>query len=140
MESWAANVRNALNKGNIDGLREYMESLLSDIPYGIRCSRTDGEARERDFQYTFYLIFRMLGGWKVYAEKSSRQGRADCVVETDRYVYIFEFKLDGTAEDALRQIEEKGYARPYTADTRRLFRIGASFSSSTGNIEDWQTA
>ena len=140
MESWAANVRNALNKGNIDGLREYMESLLSDIPYGIRCSRTDGEARERDFQYTFYLIFRMLGGWKVYAEKSSGQGRADCVVETDRFVYIFEFKLDGTAEDALRQIEEKGYARPYAADTRRLFRIGASFSSSTGNIEDWQTA
>ena len=119
MESWAANVRNALSKGNIDGLREYMESLLSDIPYGIRCSRTDGEARERDFQYTFYLIFRMLGGWKVYAEKSSGQGRADCVVETDRFVYIFEFKLDGTAEDALRQIEEKGYARPYTADTRR---------------------
>ena len=140
MVSWAANVRNALNKGKIDGLREHLESLLSDIPYSIRCSRADGEARERDFQYTFYLIFRMLGGWKVYAEKASGQGRADCVVETDRYVYIFEFKLDGTAEEALRQIEEKGYDRPYAADSRKVFRIGASFSSATGNIGDWQTA
>ena len=59
-------------------------------------------------------------------------------METDRYVYIFEFKLDGTAEEALRQIEEKGYARPYASGSRRIFRIGASFSSRTGNIEDWK--
>ena len=138
MASWAASVRNAMDKGRIDSLRESLESLLADIPYDIRCSKSDGKARERDFQYTFYLIFRMLGGWKVYAEKASGQGRADCIVETDRYVYIFEFKLDGTAEEALRQIEEKGYARPYASGSRRVFRIGASFSSRTGNIEDWK--
>ena len=138
MASWAASVRNAMDKGRIDSLRESLESLLADIPYDVRCSKSDGKARERDFQYTFYLIFRMLGGWKVYAEKASGQGRADCIVETDRYVYIFEFKLDGTAEEALRQIEEKGYARPYAGDSRCLFRIGASFSSRIGNIEDWK--
>ena len=139
MASWAASVRNAMDKGRIDSLRESLESLLADIPYDIRCSKSDGKARERDFQYTFYLIFRMLGGWKVYAEKASGQGRADCIVETDRYVYIFEFKLDGTAEEALRQIEERDYARPYASGSRRVFRIGASFSSRTGNIEDWTT-
>ena len=62
----------------------------------------------------------------------------DCIVETPDYVYIFEFKLDGTADDALAQIEEKGYARPYAADSRRLYKIGAVFSSQTGTISEWK--
>ena len=139
MSGWAAHAGRALNRGDLDSLREQMEALLADIPYSIR-STADEKARERDFQYTFYLIFRMLGGWKVYAEKASSRGRADCIVETDSHIYIFEFKLDGTAEDALRQIEEKGYARPYASDTRSVIRIGASFSSATGNIEEWKVA
>ena len=56
------------------------------------------------------------------------------------YVYIFEFKLDGTADEALRQIEERGYAKPYGADSRTVFRIGASFASETGTIGEWKTA
>ena len=54
------------------------------------------------------------------------------------YVYIFEFKLDGSAQEALRQIEEKGYARPYAADPRKLFRIGVNFSSETGTISEFE--
>ena len=54
------------------------------------------------------------------------------------YVYIFEFKLDGSAQEALRQIEEKGYARPYAADPRKLFRIGINFSSETGTISEFE--
>lgn len=57
---------------------------------------------------------------------------------TGKGVYIFEFKLDGSAEEALRQIEAKGYARPYAADHRPVRRIGVSFSSVTGTIEDWK--
>ena len=72
-------------------------------------------------------------------EKVQSHGRVDCVIETPQYVYIFEFKLDGTAEEALQQIEDKGYAREYASDTRRLYKIGASFSSETGTIEDWKT-
>jgi hypothetical protein len=56
----------------------------------------------------------------------------------DGYVYIFEFKLDGTADEALQQIEDKGYARPYEADERKLYRIGVSFSSETGTVSDWK--
>ena len=111
MSGWAAHAGRALNRGDLDSLREQMEALLADIPYSIR-STADEKARERDFQYTFYLIFRMLGGWKVYAEKASSRGRADCIVETDSHIYIFEFKLDGTAEDALRQPDRGKRLRP----------------------------
>ena len=76
--------------------------------------------------------------YTVYTEKEQSQGRVDCIVETDKYIYIFEFKLDGTAAAALKQIEEKGYARPYEADARKLYRIGANFSSETGTLDDWQ--
>ena len=63
----------------------------------------------------------------------------DCIVETPKYVYIFEFKRDGTADEALAQIEEKSYARPYGTDGRQVIRIGASFSSETGTVGEWKT-
>ena len=102
--------------------------------------RKENEAeRERYFQYTFYLIMRLISVYVVYVEKMQSQGRVDCVVETSKYIYIFEFKLDGTAAEALRQIEDKGYAREYASDSRKLFRIGATFSSETGTIGEWET-
>ena len=61
----------------------------------------------------------------------------DLVVKTDSYIYVMEFKLDGTAEEALRQIEEKYYARPFESDPRRLFKIGVNFCNQTRNIEKW---
>ena len=64
----------------------------------------------------------------------------DCVIETPQFVYIFEFKLDGTAAGALQQIEEKGYAREYEADARPVHKIGVNFSSETGTIEGWEHA
>ena len=63
----------------------------------------------------------------------------DCVVETPQYVYIFEFKLDGTADEALRQIEEKGHVREYASDNRKLYKISAVFSSERGTISDWKS-
>ncbi|MCQ2308240.1 MAG: PD-(D/E)XK nuclease domain-containing protein, partial [Bacteroidales bacterium] len=71
-------------------------------------------------------------------EKENSRGRADIIIETNDYVYIFEFKLDGTAAEALKQIEDKGYAEPYAADKRKLFRIGVSFSSENRNIVEWK--
>ena len=61
----------------------------------------------------------------------------DIVVQTDKYVYIMELKMDASADEALQQIEDKGYARPYAADSRKLFKIGISFSSKTRRIEEW---
>ena len=102
--------------------------------------RSKGETeKERFFHYTLCLIFRLISVYTVYTEKEQSQGHADCIVETDNYIYIFEFKRDGTADEALAQIEEKGYARPYEADPRTLYKIGVNFSSETGTVEDWKT-
>jgi hypothetical protein len=75
---------------------------------------------------------------QIQPEKEQSEGRVDCIIEVPGYVYIFEFKLDGTADEALQQIEDKGYARPYEADERKLYRIGVSFSSETGTVSDWK--
>ena len=93
---------------------------------------------ERYFQYTIYLVLRMISIYSVFIEKEQSQGRVDCIVETPDYVYIFEFKLDGSAEQALQQIKDKGYARPYLADSRKLYQIGVNFSSETGTIEGFK--
>ena len=88
-----------------------------------------------NFQYTFYLIVKMLAFYSTVAEKETSEGRIDCVVECPAYVYIIEFKLNGSAEAALRQIEDKGYAKPYAADSRKLIAIGINFSSEKGTID-----
>ena len=127
----------ALEAGDLEAFRKLLTSFLASIPYSMRRKNDEAE-RERYFQYTFYLILRLMSIYTVYTEKEQSQGRVDCIVETDKYIYVFEFKLDGTTEAALKQIEEKGYARPYEADARKLYRIGANFSSETGTIDDWQ--
>ena len=136
VNSWIEDVLDALEDGAPEALRKLMTGFLAGIPYTMR-RKEDERERERYFHYTFYLIFNMVSIYTVYTEKEQSEGRVDCIVETDKYVYVFEFKLDGTASEALAQIEAKGYARPYEADARRLFRIGAVFSSQTGTISDW---
>ena len=92
---------------------------------------------EHYFATVIYLVFTLLGKY-VHSEVHNSQGRADCVLETAAYVYIFEFKLDKSAQAALAQIEEKGYALPYTADKRKIYRIGVNFSSESRNIAAWE--
>ncbi len=137
VDSWTREAAFQLEDGELDNFRTGLTSFLASIPYTMRRKENERE-RERYFHYTFYLIMRLISVYTVYTEKLQSQGRVDCVVETPQYVYIFEFKLDGTADEALRQIEEKGYAREYEADSRKLYRIGAVFSSETGTIGDWK--
>ena len=137
LEGWIDDVIDAMEDGKADTLGTLFTSFLSSIPYTMR-RKEDEKERERYFQYTFYLIMRLISVYTVYTEKVQSQGRVDCIVETPQYVYIFEFKLDGTADEALLQIEEKGYAREYDSDKRQVFKIGASFSSETGTIGDWK--
>ena len=135
--SWVQDLLDALEDGKPDTVQKLFTSFLADIPYTMRRKENERE-RERYFHYTFYLIFRLVSVYTVYTEKQQSEGRVDCIVETPGYVYIFEFKLDGTADEALQQIEEKGYVRPYATDSRKLYKIGASFSSQTGTINDWK--
>lgn len=137
VSNWILDAVDALQAGNVEQFRKLLTSFLADIPYSMR-RKEDERERERYFHYTFYLLMRMISIYTLYTEKQQSEGRVDCIIETPDYIYIFEFKLDGTASEALRQIEEKGYARPYEADPRKLYKIGVSFSSTTGTVEDWE--
>ena len=135
--SWVNNIVRALRDGDLDLVRRLFTSFLAETPYSMR-PKKDQKDRELYFHYTFYLLMRLISCYTVYTEKQLSEGRADCIIETPKYVYIFEFKLDGTADEALQQINERGYARAYEADARALYIIGASFSSKTGTIEEWK--
>ena len=134
--AWILEVVKAMKMGNLAQLKRLFTSFLASIPYSQRRRESERE-KERYFQYTFYLIMRMISSYLVMVEKEQSEGRADCIIETSSDVYVFEFKLDGTAEEALQQIEKKGYAREYGADGRHIHKIGCSFSSATGTIAEW---
>ena len=135
--SWLISSVHQLKRGKLQEFMNSLTAFLASIPYSVR-RRNDEREYERYFGYTFYLLLRMLSCYLLYREKETSQGRADCVFETPNDVYIFEFKLDGTADAALLQIEEKGYAREYATDSRRIHQIGVNFSSKTGTIEEWK--
>ena len=137
VNNWTQDVIDALDEGNLEQFRKLLTSFLADIPYSMR-RKEDERERERYFHYTFYLLMRMVSCYTVYTEKQQSEGRVDCIVETPEYIYIFEFKLDGTADEALQQIEDKGYARPYEADKRKLFKIGTVFSSEMGTVSEFK--
>ena len=135
--SWIQQAVKALRQGKIEQFRDQLTAFLASVPYSMR-RKQDEREYERYFHYTFYLLLRLLSVYMVYSEKEQSQGRVDCIVETSNYVYIFEFKLDGSAEQALQQIQEKGYAKPYLTDPRKLYQIGVNFSSETGTIEGFK--
>ena len=116
--------------GHPDAFLRLLQSFFSDTPYELI------RDRELHYQNVLYIVFRLIGFY-VKAEYHTSQGRIDLVLQTDQYIYVMEFKLDGTAEEALRQIEEKRYALPFSSDGRKLFRIGVNFSAQTRNIEKW---
>ena len=83
-----------------------------------------------------FIVFKLIGFY-VKAEYHTSGGRIDLVLQTEKFVYVMEFKLDGTAEEALLQINEKHYAQPFESNDRELFKIGVNFSAKTRNIEKW---
>ena len=119
-----------LRKGEIDAFMKRFEAFFADFPYELN------DKTERHYQVIVYLIFKLMGQF-TQAEVHSAQGRADAVVQTPDYIYVFEFKLNGTAEDALKQINEKGYADPFKTDKRKLIKVGVEFSAETRNVKRW---
>lgn len=124
----------SLGEGDLEAFCSLFTAYLSSIDYEMR------KDKEYHFQYTLYLIFSLMSTYNVVVERHSSQGRADMIVETQKNIYIFEFKLDGSADDALRQIEERGYAKPYLTDSRPITKIGITFGSQSGTIDDWKIA
>lgn len=107
-----------------------LQTFFADTPYELVSEL------ERHYQNVLFIVFKLVGFY-TQAEYHTSEGRIDLVVKTADYIYVMEFKLEGTAEEAIAQIEEKHYARPFETDPRKLFKIGINFSSKTRNIERW---
>ena len=120
-----------VESGDVDAFLNRLQSFFADTPYELIRNL------EVHYQNVLFIVFK-LAGFYVNVEYHTSRGRIDLVMQTDRYIYIMEFKLDGTAEEALKQIEEKQYALPFATDQRKLFKIGVNFDNSTRNIAGWQ--
>ena len=133
---WIINVDRMLRRGALDEVMDAFTAFLASVPYE---ANKDKRARdfETHFQYTLYIIFRLLSCYTTLIEKQNSKGRADIIVESDNDIYIFEFKLDGSAEEALKQIEEQQYALPYLNDGRTVHKIGVNISSLTRTVDSW---
>ena len=119
-----------LRIGDYEAFLTRLEAFFADIPYELN------DQTERHYQVIFYLVFKLMGQF-TEAEVRSARGRADAVVKTPKYIYVFEFKLKGTAEEALKQIDEKGYLIPYQADGREIVKVGVEFSTESRNLHRW---
>ena len=119
-----------LYDGDVEGSMVRLKAYLASI------SNRLSNKSERDFQTVFYLIFNLMGAY-MRVEENSAIGRADAVVYMPDAVYVFELKYDGSAEDAIRQIDEKGYLIPYSAEGKRLYKIGVNYDSNQRTITDW---
>ncbi len=118
--------------GNLESIRKVFESLFASIPY-----TTKDDPFEHDFQTVIFITMTLLGQF-VHCELHTYTGRIDCVLETSKFTYLFEFKRDAGADEALKQIEDKDYALPYASDGRKLFKIGVGFDSKTRKLAEWK--
>ena len=125
-----------IRSGNYDAFFHRLQSFFADTPYEVIAGQKPERDTELHYRNVLFIVFKLVGLY-TQVEYHTSNGRIDLVLQTDRYVYIMEFKLNGTAEEALRQIEEKGYALPFAGDNREVFKIGVNFSSETRNIEKW---
>ncbi len=126
-----------IKKGDIESVMNRFKSLFALLPYTTSKKEKEDTIVEQNFQNVFYLVFTLLGQWSRVEETSSF-GRADCVLENGNNVFIFEFKRDKSAEDALKQIEDAKYTERYKTSGKRIVKIGASFSTKERNLAEWK--
>ncbi len=124
-----------LESGDLDSFFKSLQALFASIPY------PEGKAPQYEGEWSrqLFLILSLMGAY-ISCEVHMATGRADCVVKTLAYIYVFEFKLDAPIEDAMNQIDDKGYAIPYTADSRKLYKVGVVFSTEKRNVTDWKAS
>ena len=121
----------AVYRNDIEAALEHMRTYMATIPYDLE------NHSEKHYQTIFYLMFSFLNIY-IRTEVKSAIGRADAVMHMPDTIYVFELKVDKSAEEALAQIDEKGYMLPYHAEGKRLVKIGISFDSTQRTISDWK--
>ena len=119
-----------VRSGDYDSFFCRLQSFFADTTYEV--------IREQELHYenVLFIVFKLIGFYTQVKYHTSK-GRIDLVLQTHKFIYVMEFKLDGTAEEALQQIHDKHYALPFASDRRKLFKIGVNFSAETRNIEKW---
>ena len=122
-----------IETGNVDAFLTRLQSFMADTPYELI------REQELHYQNVLFIVSKLLGFY-VQAEYRTSQGRIDLLLQTDKFVYIMEFKLEGSAEEALKQIEERNYAAPFASDPRKVLKIGINFSAQSRNIDKWIVA
>ena len=126
---------NDLQTGHPTDFMKRMEAFFARQNYQIQ-----GNA-EKDFQYAMSIILQLLSdSFRVYTEDATSEGRMDILLEAPRFIYIIEIKINDTAEAALQQIEDKGYACKFADDGRSIFKIGVRFSTESRCIDSWRVA
>ena len=128
------NLTMALKEHDLEKAMQLLRGFFSSVPYDAE--RQD----EAHYKTMFYLIFRLAAAFDVRTEERSAAGRCDAVMETEDAVYVFEFKLKGTAQEALAQIDERGYMIPYEAGGKKLYKIGACFDDELRTLKEWIVA
>ena len=123
-----------VRKGDVDTFLSRLQTFFDDIPYELA-----PRDREVHYQNILYIVFKLMG-FHAEVEYHTSRGRVDLVLKTSDYIYVMEFKLDGTAEEAMAQIDEKGYASAFAADGRKVVKVGVNFSSETRTIDRWIVA
>ena len=123
-------MEDALEAGCPELFVRLMKAFLADIPNQLHMY----VAKYENYYHTIFYCLTRLMGLDVQAEYSTSEGFIDILVKTADYIYIIELKINGTSDDAIRQIEERHYADPFASDTRRLIKIGLGFSAETHNI------
>ena len=116
--------------GDVDGFMKRLKSMFAETPYDLI------KDAENYFQNAIYLLCT-LAGLQVEAEYKTSDGRIDMTIETADRIYVFEFKLDKSAEEAMTQINEKDYLLPFNCSGKKLVKIGVNLSSSARNIDSW---
>ena len=121
----------AVYRGDIEDALEHMRTYMATIPYDLE------NHTEKHFQTIFYLMFSFLNIY-IRTEVKSAVGRADAVMHMPDTVYVFELKVDKSADEALQQIDDKGYMLPYHKEGKRLVKIGISFDSKKRTLAEWK--
>ncbi len=129
-EFYIANFVEEIKAGKVDEFFKRLSSLFADTPYELV------KDLENHYQNVLFIVAKLMGFY-VKAEYHTSEGRIDLLLQTPDCIYVMEFKLNGTAEEALAQINDKNYTLPFAADGRKLVKIGVNFSSTTRNIERW---
>ena len=120
-----------VRNGECEEFMNRLDAMVAAVPYSEK-----GSAPEAHFQNVIYLIFTLMGYYTQMEQRISN-GRIDVTVETSDYVYIFEFKINASAEAAMAQIHEKEYWRPYKSRDKQIIMIGASFNSSERRLDSY---